>query len=251
MLPKVMKAARGPATAISMFIAVASLGGATFFTALRNSVIDCANGSGQTKAVCIIDIIETVYGALLVGGGGIGAVAVGLVSPTPRSTQLFRLDGVDVEPHHGYGLNRTEDNPAVVHWQHNATSPVRKYISYTKDGQLYHRHPTGVEIQVPTGRFGKRAGCEVYLDTVIYGDSLRSWEFAKFPPNYGLADASAATLNYMANNNKQYGCLKWFANAGGYQTMFKFGASCAHSLPASSSCNGQNYNHEIFYLTEV
>ncbi|KAI3585695.1 hypothetical protein IWW34DRAFT_841440 [Fusarium oxysporum f. sp. albedinis] len=131
-------AARGPISALTILVSTATFSASAFFAALRNTALDCPRHSA-TNAACGVDILTDLVTFIAAAGATAGATFIGLTSPTPRDYPVFRVDGVDVDWYenansHRHGLNRTIDNPAIVEWQFNHTSPIQKYITYEKDG---------------------------------------------------------------------------------------------------------------------
>ncbi|KAL5619787.1 hypothetical protein FOVSG1_002009 [Fusarium oxysporum f. sp. vasinfectum] len=170
-------AARGPITALAILVSTATFSAGAFFVALRNAALDCPRHSA-TNAACGVDILTDLVTFIAAAGATAGATFIGLTTPTPtpHDSPVFRVDGVDVDWYenanlHRHGLNRTIDNPAVVEWQFNHTSPIQKYITYEKDGYLHKRLDTGVDIPDPSG---KRALCCAYYDTRFWSDNLRT-----------------------------------------------------------------------------
>ncbi|KAF1922304.1 uncharacterized protein M421DRAFT_427052 [Didymella exigua CBS 183.55] len=251
---------RGPATAIALLTAVASLTGGVFFTALRNSVIDCSSGSSTHKA-CLVSVVETTFSALITVGAAGGAIFIGLTSPTPRdlsgASALFRLDGQDIDWHEGmgshrFGLNRTLADPAVVEYQLNSTSHVAKYLSYqTEEGHLVMRHDTGIDV---AHGLLKRGTCRAYIDTVIFGDDLRASELASAIPAAQYEAGATALVDHMINFQKDYGCIELQALSGatatGNAARLAFGASCSHSIPNTPNCRTADYNLILAKMTE-
>jgi hypothetical protein len=153
-------AARGPISALTILVSTATFSASAFFAALRNTALDCPRHSA-TNAACGVDILTDLVTFIAAAGATAGATFIGLTSPTPRDYPAFRVDGVDVDWYenansHRHGLNRTIDNPAIVEWQFNHTSPIQKYITYEKDGYLHKRLDTRVDTPDPSG---KRALC--------------------------------------------------------------------------------------------
>ncbi|KAI1029089.1 hypothetical protein LB504_012952 [Fusarium proliferatum] len=246
----VLLAARGPITALTILVSTATFSAGAFFIALRNTALDCPRHS-VTNAACGVDILTDLVTFIAAAGATAGATFIGLSSPTPRDSPVFRVDGVDVDWYenansHRHGLNRTIDNPAVVEWQFNHTSPIQKYITYEKDGYLHKRLDTGVDIPDPSG---KRALCRAYYDTRFWSDDLRTWEYRTTPAASVWADIGEDLFFQFANREWKAGCV-WFrgtkaATGGIYEASFELGASCSQEEPAYLDCGSASYDIEV------
>ncbi|RBR20233.1 hypothetical protein FVER53590_09942 [Fusarium verticillioides] len=243
-------AARGPITALTILVSTATFSAGAFFVALRNTALDCPRHSA-TNAACGVDILTDLVTFIAAAGATAGATFIGLTTPTPRDSPVFRVDGVDVDWYenansHRHGLNRTIDNPAVVEWQFNHTSPIQKYITYEKNGYLHKRLDTGVDIPDPSG---KRAMCRAYYDTRFWSNDLRSWEYRTTPSASVWADIGEDLFYQFVNREWKAGCV-WFrgnkaASGGIYEASFELGASCSQEEPAYLNCGKANYNVEV------
>ncbi|TVY70504.1 hypothetical protein Focb16_v000088 [Fusarium oxysporum f. sp. cubense] len=140
-------AARGPIAALTILVSTATFSAGAFFVALRNTALDCPRHYA-TNAACGVHILTDLVTFIAAAGATAGATFIGLTSPTPP----FSVSTVLI----------TIDNPAVVEWQFNHTSPIQKYITYEKDGYLHKRLDTGVDIPDPSG---KRALCRALLNS--------------------------------------------------------------------------------------
>ncbi|KAF5598632.1 hypothetical protein FPCIR_2929 [Fusarium pseudocircinatum] len=166
-------------------------------------------------------------------GATAGATFIGLTTPTPRDTPVFRVDGVNVDWYenanpHRHGLNRT------------------KYITYEKDGYLHKRFDTGVDILDPSG---KRTLCRAYYDTRFWSNDLRNWEDRTTPDASVWADIGEDLFYQFVNREWKAGCV-WFrgnkaASGGIYEASFELGASCSQEEPAYLNCGKANYNVEV------
>lgn len=237
---------RGPVTAITALLAVATFSSGVFFIALRNTALDCAAGS-STGAACGVDILETVMAAVMGIGAAAGASAIGFTTPTPRrSTAVFRVDGVDVDwasgvSDHKFGVNRTIDNPAYVEWQHNATSGVHRHKTYTKDEHLVMRHDTG--FMVPAGR--KRVLCKAYFDVSILTDELRSNIYASVPTRDEYYLIASDLFYWYGDHKYESGCVFLAPTIGDPSAIFRLGASCEETDPHPGNCANGDYSYKL------
>ncbi|KAF5650050.1 hypothetical protein F52700_489 [Fusarium sp. NRRL 52700] len=250
MIIPALLAARGPITALTILVSTATFSAGAFFVSLRNTALDCPRHSATNEA-CGVDILTDLVTFIAAAGATAGATFIGLTSPTPRDSPVFRVDGVDVDWYenansHQHGLNRTIDNPAVVEWQFNHTSPIQKYITYEKDGYLHKRLDTGVDIPDPSG---KRAYCRAYYNTRFWSDDLRSWEYRSTPTAYDWHTIGKNLFDEFANQKWKAGCV-WFqgnkaANGDTYEASFELGASCSHQEPAYLNCGKAHYDFGV------
>lgn len=87
----VLLAARGPITALTILVSTATFSAGAFFIALRNTALDCPRHSA-TNAACGVDILTDLVTFIAAAGATVGATFIGLTTPTPRDSPVFRVD---------------------------------------------------------------------------------------------------------------------------------------------------------------